>query len=92
MKDTRDEIDLLLHIERLAEELNRQMSTRSQFIVRRYPLTFAIVALAGVVAVSEGVKGLLGKVLVLQENPLYMLLIGLFVLLALGSVYKKLNR
>ena len=92
MKDTRDEIDLLLHIERLAEELNRQMSTRSQFIVKRYPLTFAIVALAGVVAVSEGVKGLLGEVLVLQENPLYMLLIGLFILLALGSVYKKLNK
>ena len=88
----RDQLDLLLHIEKMTEELNRRMSTHSRFILRRYPLTFAIAALFGVVAVSEGIKGLLEDVVILQANPLYMLLIGLFVLVVLGSVYKKLDK
>jgi hypothetical protein len=89
---TRDQLDLLLHIERLTEELNRRMSGHSKFALKRYPLTFGIIALFGVIAVSEGAKGLLEEVVFLQNQPLYLFLIGILTLLILGSVYKKLNK
>jgi hypothetical protein len=92
MKDTRDQLDLLLHIEKLTEELNRRMSTHSRFVLRRYPLTFAIVALFGVVAVSEGVKGVMAETGLLDVEPLHLLLLGILILVVLGSVYRKLDK
>jgi hypothetical protein len=86
-----DRLDVLLHIERLTEELNKQMSSRSRFVLRRYPLTFGLLALFGVVAVSEGAKGILEEAGLLQ-SPAQLLFIGLFILLILGSVYKKLEK
>jgi hypothetical protein len=88
---TRDQLDLLLRLERLTEELNRQMSQRSKFVLKRYPLTFGLLALFGVVAVSEGAKGVLEE-LGLLHSPAYLLLGGLILLLILGSVYKKLEK
>jgi hypothetical protein len=88
----RDQVDLLLHIERLAEDLNKRMSEHSRFALRRYPITFAILALFGVVAVSEGLKGFLERVTLLHENPSYMLILGLLILTILGLVYKRLDK
>lgn len=90
--NNRDQLDLLLHIERLTEELNKKMSTRSRFLFTRYPLTFAIVLLFGVVAVSEGVKGILEEVVFLHASPWYMFTGGLLLLIVLGVVYKKLDK
>jgi hypothetical protein len=87
----RDQLDLLLHIERLTEELNGQMSKRGRFVLKRYPLTFGILALFGVVAVSEGAKGMLEEAGLLK-SPVELFVIGLVVLLVLGSVYKKLEK
>ncbi len=89
---TRDHLDLLLQIEKLTRELNNQMSSRSRFVLRRYPLSFGLLALFGVVAVSEGVKGILERISFLHNEPLYLLGLGLLVLLILGSVYKKLDK
>lgn len=88
----RDQLDLLLHLERLTEELNRRMSSPGRFVLRRYPLTFTIAALFGVVAVSEGIKGILEKISIFKNEPFYLLAIGLIILLILGSIYKKLDK
>ena len=87
-----NELDLLRHIERVAEDINKKMSVHGNYALKRYPLTFAIVALFGVVAVSEGIKGLLEEIQILKDNPSYSLAIGLIILIVLGSVYKKLNK
>ncbi len=88
---TRDQLDLLLRLERVTEELNRHMSLRSKFVLKRYPLTFGLLALFGVVAVSEGAKGVLEDLGFLQ-SPASLLVGGLLLLLILGSVYKKLDK
>lgn len=88
----RDQLDILLQIEKVTSELNKQMSTRSAPVVKRYPLTFAILALFGVVLVSEGVKGILNEWGLLEINPAYVLIIGLIILTILGSVYRKLDK
>ncbi len=86
-----NEIDALHHIEKLAEGINHEMSKRNHFVLRRYPLTFALLALFGVVAVSEGAKGLLDEA-GFKDHPLSLLLIGLVILSILGLVYKKLDK
>jgi hypothetical protein len=88
----RDQLDLLLHIEKLTEELNKRMNGHSRTAIKRYPLTFGILALFGIVAVSEGAKGLIEKVDVFRNDPFYLLLLGLLLLTALGSVYRKLDK
>ncbi|MBP9771593.1 MAG: hypothetical protein KBD16_01570 [Candidatus Pacebacteria bacterium] len=90
--NTRDQLDVLRHIETLAEQMNAQMNARSKSILRRYPLTFALLALFGIVAVSEGAKGILEDVAVFKEHPLLMLVVGIVVLTTLGSLYKKLEK
>lgn len=88
----RDQLDILLQIEKVTSELNRQMSERGAPVVKRYPLTFAILALFGVVLVSEGIKGLLHEWGLLEIRPIYVLAIGLVILTILGSVYRKLDK
>ena len=89
--NTRDQLDLLRRIETLAEQMNAQMSTRSQSMIRRYPLSFALLALFGIVAVSEGAKGILEDITLFKDHPAIMLIVGVAVLTTLGSLYKKLD-
>jgi hypothetical protein len=88
----KDQLDILLQLERATAELNRLVSQRGRSVLRRYPITFALLALFGVVMVSEGVKGTLSTLGVLEIEPWYLLGIGVVVLTALGSVYKKLDK
>ncbi len=60
--------------------------------MRRYPLSFALFALFGVVAVSEGVKGILETLGIFDGHPVYMLIVGLVILVITGSLYKKLDK
>lgn len=90
-ENNRDNLDLLLHIEKLTEQLNSRMAPHSQSAFKRYPITFALVALFGVVAVSEGIKSILEEIPMLQDSPVYMLLLGLLILVTLGLVYRKLE-
>jgi len=90
--DPRDQLDLLRHVERLTGEVNKVVEQTGRPVFRRYPLTFAILILFGVIAVSEGAKGILKSMGILDGNPLYLLLIGLVILIFTGTLYKKLNK
>jgi hypothetical protein len=85
-------LDLLLHIERLTEEMNKRMAPHSQNAFKRYPLTFTLLGLFGVVAVSEGLKKILDGISFFQNSPFWLLITGLIILTILGSVYKKLSK
>jgi hypothetical protein len=91
-KEFGDQLDVLKHIENLTEGINREMSKRSGSILKRYPITFALLALFGIDAVSVGVKGILGEISVFEENPVLMLAFGLLILTVLGLLYKKLDK
>jgi len=91
-QDPRNQLDLLRHVERLTEEVNKMLGQMGRSVFRRYPLTFAILILFGVIAVSEGAKGVLKSLGILDSNPLYLLLIGILILTLTGTLYKKLNK
>jgi hypothetical protein len=90
--DTESELDLLRKIETLSEKANETMSLYSQSAIRRYPLTFTLLALFGVIAVSEGLKGILNEFGIFTGHPLYLLIAGLVILIFTGNLYKKLNK
>jgi hypothetical protein len=91
MQNTLNNIDVLKHIERLAENTNALMEKRSKSILRRYPITFTLLVLIGAIALSEGLKGLFEYVGV-DDKPLVLLVIGLVILVITGTLFKKLNK
>lgn len=94
MKETdfKDQIDVLRHIENIALNIDKGMATRSRSILHRYPLTFIFLTLFGVVAVSEGVKGILEEIPLFNNHPFYTFYVGVFILVLTGSLYKKLGK
>ncbi len=93
MNENRPEnhLDILRQIERLTELVNRIVAERGRPVFSRYPLTFALLVLFGVIMVSEGVKGLLEEWGLLENAPWTLLVIGIVILVLTGSLYRKLG-
>lgn len=91
-KEKEINLNILGHIEDLSRKVNEMMAYRTKSVFRRYPITFALLVLLGVLAVSEGLKGILKELGLLEYNPLYILIAGLIVLTFTGRLYKKLDK
>ncbi len=89
--ENKTELDILHEVEKLTRKLNNYMEAQSHSVLGRYPITFTLLALFGVVAVSEGLKGVIED-LGFAGHPVYMLLAGLAILVITGSLYKKLDK
>ncbi|OGI76523.1 hypothetical protein A3C67_01755 [Candidatus Nomurabacteria bacterium RIFCSPHIGHO2_02_FULL_42_19] len=85
-------IDILKHLEDLSNEVNKIMASRARAVFRRYPVTFGLLILLGVIAVHEGVKGLIKSFGLLDINPWYLVIFGLTLLAITGKLYKKLEK
>lgn len=83
--------DVLRRLEKLSNEVNKVMASRTRSVFNRYPLTFTLLVLFGVVAVSDGIKGILNN-FGLLGHPWYSLIAGLIILIATGKLYQKLNK
>lgn len=85
-------LDILRYIEDLSNKINQLSEARTQSIFRRYPITFGLVVLVGVVLLSEGLKEVILSLDFFKDHPWYMLFSGLLILIITGRVYKKLNK
>lgn len=83
-------LDVLRKVEVLSSQFNEFMAQRGKSIFHRYPLTFSLLTLFSVIAVSEGAKGIMES-LGFTEHPTYLFLAGLLVLIIIGRLYKKLR-
>jgi len=86
------EIDILREIESISSHVNDMMAEHGKSVFRRYPLTFTLLALFGVVAVSEGAKGVLESFGIFAGHPWFLLIAGLIVLVITGKLFKKLDK
>ncbi len=84
-------VDVLRHVEKLVENTNKLMEEKSKGALSRYPITFTILVLFGVVALHEGVKGVLEE-FGLIDHSVTLLIIGLAILIVTGTVFKKLEK
>ena len=85
-------LDILAHLEDLSSKVNQAMGNRAQSVFRRYPITFALLILTGVIIISESLKGILKDLGMLDLNPWLLLIIGILILAITGTLYKKLDK
>ena len=92
-KDNEKEIslDILKHLENLSNKINGIMAYRTKAVFSRYPLTFGLLILFGVVAVGEGIREVFDSFSFFKDNPWYLIIIGLIILTFTGRLYKKLE-
>jgi hypothetical protein len=91
MNEPKIEIDLLHQVESLTQEVNSLMQGKGRTVLARYPLTFSLLALFGVIAVGEGAKGVLAELGIFDGHPVTLLVVGLVILVFTGTLYKKLD-
>ena len=85
-------LDILKHIEDLSNQINMKMALRARTGFQRYPVTFGLLILIGVIALHEGLKGVIKELGILDFNPWYLIIFGLAILTITGSLYKKLEK
>ncbi|MES3004822.1 MAG: hypothetical protein V4690_01765 [Patescibacteria group bacterium] len=85
-------LDILRHIEVLSDKVNKIMARGTRSVFSRYPLTFALLILVGVVAVSEGLKTIVVNLSFFDGHPWRLLAVGLVILVGTGTLYKKLDK
>ena len=95
MKDENEKqisLDILKHIEKLSDQINSIMSVKTKSVFRRYPLTFMLFILVGVVAVSEGLKEIITHISFFDGHTWKLFFAGIVILIATGTVYQKLDK
>jgi len=85
-------IDILRHVEEVSNKVNKLMASRADGVLKRYPITFGLLLLLGVIGLHEGLKGLLKNFGLLDINPWFLILAGLIILTITGSLYNKLEK
>lgn len=86
------QIDLLKKAEESTAKLNQLFNEKGKPVFFRYPLLFAMLVIVGATMVSMGVKELLLEITTLKNNPSIMLLAGFLILIATGTLFKKLKK
>jgi len=84
--------DPLHKIEQVTEKTNKVIGERTQNTLKKYPVTFSLIVLFGVIAVLHGFERIIDEIAFLDENPFIIFLVGLAILIFTGSLYKKLNK
>ena len=85
-----DQIDLLHRAEKIAQVANEQMNKRGRGAFSRYPMLFTFFVVFGIIAIDEGVKGILDY-FGFADHPVYLLLVGIIILVMTGTLFKKLD-
>lgn len=75
----------------LEHDLRVEFNRERRRIAKHFPLGFALAGVFGGSMLLAGVSGIIQSVAFLKENPILMLLGGLVILAATGTLYKKLG-
>jgi hypothetical protein len=88
----KEQLDPLKKVEELTSKVNESFSKNGKSVFERYPLAFALLVIVGATLMSQGIKGLLFQISFLNNHPLIMFLLGIFILIITGTLYKKLDK
>lgn len=80
------------YVEELAQKLNTRMNLQTKSVFARYPLTFSLLTVFGIVAILYGFESFINTIPFLAERPLLILGIGVGILIFTGTLYKNLNQ
>ncbi|TSC70902.1 MAG: Uncharacterized protein CEO12_27 [Parcubacteria group bacterium Gr01-1014_46] len=86
------ERDPIQEIERMIRGIHDQMASKAKPVLTRYPLIFAFLVTFGLASILHGFELFTDKMPVFRQNPHYLVIIGIVVLLITGTLYKKLDK
>jgi hypothetical protein len=72
-------------------EVDRYIAPVRTSVISRYPVLFSLLVTMGVAATFLGFEKLVSSVPILDENPVLLLIVGISILAATGTLYKKLS-
>jgi heme/copper-type cytochrome/quinol oxidase subunit 4 len=87
MNNNFENLDVLKKAEKLVEETNNKVSQKKRSLMRRYPISFSLLIVFGVVAVHDGIKGLIEE-FGFTSHPVMLLVVGIIVLVFTGAIFK----
>ena len=82
-------------LQKVETELKRLQDTTGKFtqpVLKRYPLLFTFLLTFSVAAILHGFEIWTDQIPLFQKNPLLLMGIGIFILIATGRLYKTLDR
>jgi len=83
--------DQIHRLEEVTHKLGTKVSSYRNSAVKRYPHLFILLTTFGFVALLYGFEKVIDTIPFFVEHPWSVLIAGLVVLLATGSLYKKLS-
>lgn len=83
-----DQIDILKKAEKVVENTNRSMEGRGRSMMKRYPITFSLLVVFGIVAIHDGIKGVFEE-FGFTQHPFILLIVGLVILIFTGTIFKR---
>lgn len=73
------------------KEVDTLMKPVRKTVLQRFPILFLLAVTFGVVSVMFGFEKILTEIQFLNDRPLLILTMGIFVLIGTGTLYKKLG-
>lgn len=84
--------DPLHEVENATMKVNQFMENKTQGVFNKYPVTFSFLVLFGVMSVLHGFDEIIFKIPLLNNHPILVFIIGLFILIFTGTLYKRLQK
>jgi len=72
-------------------EIDSYLAPTRKSILKRFPVLFSLLATFGLVMTFLGFEKIVSQITFLDQNPLVMLILGVSILAATGTLYKKLK-
>ncbi|MBY0538320.1 hypothetical protein K2P47_02890 [Patescibacteria group bacterium] len=72
-------------------EVDTYISPIRSSVLRRFPVLFSLLTTLGVATTFLGFEKIVSTIPVLDKNPVIMLILGIIILAATGTLYKKLS-
>ena len=91
MKKVLNKIDPLKDLEKIANDIHIIAKKNQTPVLKKYPLTFSFLSLVGFAMVMYGLEETFNMVSFFKSNPPMVLFIGLIILLATGTAFKRLQ-
>lgn len=86
------EKDPIQEIEKMIREIHDSVSGYTNPVLRRYPLIFAFLVTFSVAAILHGFELVTDEIPFIHNNPYFLILAGIVILILTGTLYKKLEK
>ncbi len=78
-------------VSKATQEMDGYIAPIRKSVLNRYPIIFSLLTTFGVATTFLGFEKIVSNIAFLDQHPLIMLILGICILAATGTLYKKLS-